>query len=777
MKIFKLRDIAGWGGEDSEVSIPPLQRGLVWKPNQVEMLWDSILRGFPVGSFMLSDSSDGKYSLLDGQQRFNAISLGYFHDKNDTSVLWLDVDPKLPGSSTRKYLVKATTIPHPWGYDNGDDSSRLSTAEKREAIKEFGLNGTIYTTSFSLSDTWPIKASKPIPLYCFANANRESEDLFLQSVIDNFANSGFSNRNHVINSLTEENRQYIRTLHQVFKKLDKYEIVCNHLTKEVLENETDISAEADGESTALEILFTRLNTGGTTISRDDLLYSSIKAYWPEIKESIDRESKSYMDPARLVNLVFRLMLSVEGENLGNQPSLKKIRTIAKREPDTAKSIIEFCNNHLHSVLHQIDIWLNVGNEPDSTPTVLRTSIINRSEEIYLFLMYLANVQIRKGEIGIDGSYIKSLTLTLHFFANDAEKVVNSLYSKLSKEGTDKVLFNHTISESLYNEWLNPIFSPEEIRSKISIKTSHDWKPRADNPIAKFFQSIFYNREILLYAQKEYLNIHFPNYDPARKDMWEDYNRPWDYDHIIPQDWISNKRSEYREYCKYWLWCIGNLAAISFDANRSKSNRNNFSEYETNAHSLIFNRDIENLNKNITYSKEQSVKFAEITFNRLCLLYERLYRDTKCVYQIDGCFDDKVEKRKHFVESFISRNADFKIWFYHPGGEYFQLSAVNDWIYRWIAAGKLIGDFFIAVEVDCGGKCWLGIRRKPMVGINHDVRNSIQKLKGRFPDFDFSDNDNYYCHKIIDYQSFEELEQSNDLKEFENLARQVSELTE
>ena len=50
-----LWQIASWTSDESEVLIPALQRGLVWKPRQVELLWDSILRGFPFGSFMLSD--------------------------------------------------------------------------------------------------------------------------------------------------------------------------------------------------------------------------------------------------------------------------------------------------------------------------------------------------------------------------------------------------------------------------------------------------------------------------------------------------------------------------------------------------------------------------------------------------------------------------------------------------------------------------------------------------------------------------------------------------
>jgi uncharacterized protein with ParB-like and HNH nuclease domain len=71
--IFSLKEIADWTKPNSIVEIPALQRGLVWKPRQVELLWDSLLRGFPIGSFMLSDViGEDKFYLMDGQQRYNA---------------------------------------------------------------------------------------------------------------------------------------------------------------------------------------------------------------------------------------------------------------------------------------------------------------------------------------------------------------------------------------------------------------------------------------------------------------------------------------------------------------------------------------------------------------------------------------------------------------------------------------------------------------------------------------------------------------------------------
>ena len=99
-----LREIASWPNQI--MSIPVLQRGLVWSPKQIELFWDSIMRGIPVGSFVVCPNIEGqhrisveksKYHLLDGQQRANAISLGFdtYNDPKNPkkSILWLDITP------------------------------------------------------------------------------------------------------------------------------------------------------------------------------------------------------------------------------------------------------------------------------------------------------------------------------------------------------------------------------------------------------------------------------------------------------------------------------------------------------------------------------------------------------------------------------------------------------------------------------------------------------------------------------------------------------------
>ena len=78
---YALAEVAGCADTGRHLNLPQIQRGLVWKAAQIELLWDSILRGFPIGSFVVAEFSDNNnessLQLLDGQQRMNAIKLGY----------------------------------------------------------------------------------------------------------------------------------------------------------------------------------------------------------------------------------------------------------------------------------------------------------------------------------------------------------------------------------------------------------------------------------------------------------------------------------------------------------------------------------------------------------------------------------------------------------------------------------------------------------------------------------------------------------------------------
>lgn len=65
---LNLKQIASWQVDGIEngysfitARVPSLQRGAVWEPQQIEMLWDSIMRGFPIGSIVITKKI-GNYS-------------------------------------------------------------------------------------------------------------------------------------------------------------------------------------------------------------------------------------------------------------------------------------------------------------------------------------------------------------------------------------------------------------------------------------------------------------------------------------------------------------------------------------------------------------------------------------------------------------------------------------------------------------------------------------------------------------------------------------------
>ena len=153
---YGIKDIASWLlDENGEIQLPAIQRGFVWRTYQIENLWDSIFREYPVGSFLLSENK-GVKELFDGQQRATSIALGFYNPwekhegkvqiGNDKSLptIWVDLDPKerieegyrsitTDGSV---YLVRALTKSHPWGYRAKNNTERMQISDRATAWEQ-----------------------------------------------------------------------------------------------------------------------------------------------------------------------------------------------------------------------------------------------------------------------------------------------------------------------------------------------------------------------------------------------------------------------------------------------------------------------------------------------------------------------------------------------------------------------------------------------------------------------------------------------------------------
>ena len=738
---YTLKQIAEWTSSNSEVTIPALQRGLVWKPRQVELLWDSILRGFPIGSFLLSDivnnDGSGKYYLMDGQQRYNAISIGFNTVKNARAVLWIDLLPPSSRISTRKFWIKATTIPHPWGFKNDDDANRLNASEKRNALNEFNLKGNIYNDQFSLKETWPVEANLPVPLFCLLEAAEKSQndvDTFVKEVLTIFDATDFSFRvkfNEKIKRPDTDLTYLRKILFPAFCALKDYMITCNHLPKDVLETETTEDSTAQ---TTLEVLFTRLNTGGTSITRDDLNYSAIKAYWPTIKDENDKLANRYMSPAKLVMLAFRLALTTEDDNnFKGELTINQIRSVAKNDDERLKIEALYSDHNLENILEKVDKWLGVKDDNDfRTPSILRTIIARNSPEVYLFLMYLARKDM-ESLLSLSVDEIRALAFLLHWFGNDdKKKCVQEIYQRC-KKGINMSNISKGISQLMHDCNLLHVYTSKEVKNLFPIGESEKWriKNSLPAPAKHFFNRSFYStdqsKQMLLYSERQYLNTHFRTYDPARLDMWAEENRPWDFDHIVPQEWMS-RRGPFQAYDKDWLWSIGNMAAISFEANRSKSNLREFSEYQNNIEALCYIPDVESLNSDITYRKEDSIRFAKVTYERYSKIYEAVYNVILPVVD-NFVLSDTLQIRKNLILSIHNLLPDAKLHFAADDGNDHWIEREQDWAREWIGIGIIKGDFMACFEWNGyieNGNPEIGIRKTPGTAVSYENKSRLYR---------------------------------------------------
>lgn len=93
--------------------------------------------------------------------------------------------------------------------------------------------------------------------------------------------------------------------------------------------------------------------------------------------------------------------------------------------------------------------------------------------------------------------------------------------------------------------------------------------RANEYFEKFIGIVKHNKGLILFAQRDYINSTFSDFNQMGEV--EDTNRPWLWDHIYPSEWVYRK-----VYCnqsiKDWNNTIGNYRAISLEHNRSRDSQ-------------------------------------------------------------------------------------------------------------------------------------------------------------------------------------------------------------
>jgi hypothetical protein len=622
---LSLREIASWHDipeisekPDIRASVPILQRGLVWNPAQIELLWDSLLRGFPIGALVLSakitdqtKETDSEklgvtHHLLDGQQRCDAISLGFKNPflhpiadrdtKQTESILWLDLDPDDNPWSTREFVVRLTTPSHPWGYHRNDSADPLNAGAIREALKTIGVDPAADNYQRpSPAQLFPHDANAPVPLAWLLLSVKERD--FWEAISGNLArsvNQAWHSRLRKFLDDGESDGQRTRIL-QAIQRIESTKIIALCAPADLLVGSRQEAASAPERENIsnIEHLFQRLNQQGTRLDGEELAYSMVKAYWPDLAGPIDKIAKQ-LPATRLISLGIRAALSNEERNkLPNGLSVSGIRAMARKDDEKTSRVYRYIKDQLGHGCGQIANWLRY--HPNQNPSGLLPvhigSIAYDAPDIFLLLLTFANRPVSDWEQS-DTEWpkrLQALVTLIHWFGRNKGSVANRVFAACVHQ-ISLANISGALGDALKAGDLRPIHSPaalemflhdefpeapEDTRFKewrwwshLMIGETDGAKERRKGQWEEFlwFKG---QREMLLYAQRDYINRRFHDYDPARKDFWRGHNRPWDFDHILASTYLYWQQGDFKPVCDEWVGTIGNLRAWPFEDNRSE----------------------------------------------------------------------------------------------------------------------------------------------------------------------------------------------------------------
>lgn len=258
---------------NKEIFLPGIQRKYVWKDEQIVKFMDSIMRGYPLGTFLFwslkkqtinqNDSKiykfinhyhqrdsylneqNGKFStnlqekislILDGQQRLTSLYI----------ALTGSLSRKLPN----KRKVNNSSYPEKELYFNLNSAKENNEYDDDIILYEFQF---LTKEEIDKSDNKLWYKVKDIFNY------EELSDLNIKLINKNNWNAN----ENVMKNVTKLFNKLV-----VDKIINYYEIESNNIN-DVLD------------------IFVRVNSGGTILSKTDLLFSTVVARWEDAREEID----------------------------------------------------------------------------------------------------------------------------------------------------------------------------------------------------------------------------------------------------------------------------------------------------------------------------------------------------------------------------------------------------------------------------------------------------------------------------------------------------------
>ena len=376
------------------IAMPPVQRTSVWRPKQVLELWDSLLRGLPLGAFYLVDQLSGcrsmvaidqaagksppdtrdaadtddsrrqyarteekecpGFGLLDGQQRVRALLAGLYGEERTQLCLWVELDAE---DAARFPSLRITSRAQPFGYDR-TSGSKLPVVDRRKARFQIEpdpkchpiKHGDRTAYDFELfygevkKDGEKLDPQPPRPFSAKKDSAGVNErTLKLHELLEVWLDTSPTTPEEGIAAwseafpkakLNENNvKPALIALDAAFRNVKHAQVAL-------------ILVESGSDEQTLLTLFERIGAAGTPLSSEERLFSIYKHYVPRIRDTVEQifsDTGRVLTPTKITATALRIANSrLDPPNYG----VPNVTTFAKEMGKGGESELRQCLDEL-----------------------------------------------------------------------------------------------------------------------------------------------------------------------------------------------------------------------------------------------------------------------------------------------------------------------------------------------------------------------------------------------------------------------------------------------
>jgi len=515
--------------DSNDYLLPAIQRKFVWSTEQIELLFDSIMREYPINSLMMWEITNDEiknnykfysflrkykqrygemnepfnakgrtkpfYAVIDGQQRLNSLYIGIkgTYAVKIASKWWVDNEDNLP--PMKLFL----NIKNEYVQDNEVDKKyEFKFMPHPKALEENKIGNKYW---FEVGDILAMK--KPMNQFKFLQENSLEKNEYAQNMLDML--SMVINRNKIISYYVEDEQNPDKVLD----------------------------------------IFIRTNAGGTKLTFSDLLMSVLTANWPDAREKFDsliREVNQYGDFVINTDLILKLTLFLFSDDIRNR--------VKNFDNDTVNKIISNWSRIRKSILNSFEMFYRLGfnnktfpAKNAAIPIIAHVFLHNKEDEIIKNTFYDSNdsqSEYKKIKKWLTLVFIKRI------FGGQSDSILLEISRIIKTNNNNDFPIDNIINSAKGNLTKNYVINDEFINNIFESKCGSD--------DAFFALSLFYP-ELDYYNQ----NFHIDHIHPKSKFLDGEYMKTVFTDSEIEQ--IGDNWNK-----------LANLELLNSEKNESKNKK-------------------------------------------------------------------------------------------------------------------------------------------------------------------------------------------------------------